>query len=217
MADPPDGTSIRAGTPGVTARQDRRHPGRAATALVACAWVAVLGGGLVIAASTIAAPPRMYAPHDAPARPLAVVLGAPPGPMLDARLDAACALVQLNKTARLLVTGLPLEIPVMVERARRCLPAEAVLVDPAAPRTLENLRRARDHFGASSVLIVTQEFHMPRALYLARALGLDAAGVLAQGPAAGPLLRLRERVAHIRAHIDVALLDSPGRDGRDSP
>ena len=56
-----------------------------------------------------------------------------------------------------------------------------VFMDHAGFSTYESLYRARDVFQAKRVLIVTQEYHLYRALYIARALGLDAWGVSAEG------------------------------------
>ena len=59
------------------------------------------------------------------------------------------------------------------------VPSEAVFMDHAGFSTYESLYRARDIFQVKTVLIVTQEYHLYRALYVARALGLDAYGVAA--------------------------------------
>ena len=148
-----------------------------------------------------------FAPAEAPARDVAIVLGAKPGPLLAQRMDAACALVAHEKVVRLVLTGLAEEMPYMRERARACgLADDAVLVDDGATRTLENLRRARDLFGVRHALVVTQRFHMARALYLADALDIDAVGVLAEGAPRSLAGRLRERAARLKAVVDVALL-----------
>ena len=55
----------------------------------------------------------------------------------------------------------------------------AVFLDHEGYSTYESLLRARDVFGATRVLIVTQEYHLYRAVYIARSLGLDAYGVAA--------------------------------------
>jgi SanA protein len=149
---------------------------------------------------------RVFSVDDAPARETAIVLGAKPGPLLSQRMDAACLLVEKRKVMRLVLSGLPEEMPVMRERARACLDDAAILVDDGATRTLENLRRARDRFGVRELLVVTQEFHLPRALYLADALGLDALGVRALGAPRSLAGRWRERLARMRAVVDVRML-----------
>lgn len=178
---------------------------------------ALLAGGVLLAGTlalaTIAsgdvlvADARIYTVEDAPPHETAIVLSCAPGPLLAKRMDAACALVTRGAARRLLLSGMPYEMPYMRERARACLPDAAILVDDGAKRTLENLRRARDRFGVERALLVTQRFHVGRALYLADALGLEATGVLARGDPRDLRGRLRERLARLRARIDVALLE----------
>lgn len=150
---------------------------------------------------------RVFTVEDAPPHDVALVLSCAPGPLLAQRMDAACALVARGAAKKLVLSGMPFEMPYMRARARACLGDENIVIDDGASRTLENLRRARALFGIESALIVTQRFHMSRALYLADAIGLRAVGVLATGDPRGLKGRLRERVARIRARIDVALLD----------
>ena len=56
-------------------------------------------------------------------------------------------------------------------------PAEDVFMDHAGFSTYDSLIRARDVFGAKRIVIVTQEYHLYRALWLADALGIEAVGV----------------------------------------
>ena len=57
------------------------------------------------------------------------------------------------------------------------IPSEDIFMDHAGFETYDSLYRARDIFGAKKVIIVTQEYHLYRALYIADKLGLDARGV----------------------------------------
>ena len=57
--------------------------------------------------------------------------------------------------------------------------SSAVFMDHAGFSTYESLYRAKEIFGAKRILIVTQEYHMYRALYIANELGLEAYGVSA--------------------------------------
>ncbi len=59
------------------------------------------------------------------------------------------------------------------------VPEEALICDFAGFSTYESIYRARDIFSAKKIIIVTQEYHLYRALYIADALGVDAAGVRA--------------------------------------
>jgi len=59
------------------------------------------------------------------------------------------------------------------------VPSEDVFMDHAGFNTYESLYRAKEVFGASKVVIVTQEYHLYRALYIVNALGIEAYGVAA--------------------------------------
>ncbi|MBQ3000500.1 MAG: YdcF family protein [Oscillospiraceae bacterium] len=59
------------------------------------------------------------------------------------------------------------------------VPSEDVFMDHAGFSTYESMYRAQDIFCAEKILIVSQEYHLHRAIYLARALGLEAYGVAA--------------------------------------
>ncbi len=58
------------------------------------------------------------------------------------------------------------------------IPSDDVFMDHAGFSTYETMYRARDVFEAKRVLVVTQKFHMARALYIANSLGLEADGVM---------------------------------------
>lgn len=60
------------------------------------------------------------------------------------------------------------------------VPAEDIFEDHAGFSTYESMYRAKEIFKAKKILIVTQEYHLYRAIYDARALGLDAYGVVAE-------------------------------------
>lgn len=57
------------------------------------------------------------------------------------------------------------------------IPSEDIFMDHAGFETYDSLYRARDIFGAKKVIIVTQEYHLYRALYIADRLGMEACGV----------------------------------------
>lgn len=59
------------------------------------------------------------------------------------------------------------------------VPAEAIVTDPYGLSTYDSIARLADVFGAKRVLIVTQEYHLPRALYLSKRFGIEAFGVAA--------------------------------------
>ena len=126
----------------------------------------------------------------APAVEVALVLGAAPigpegGPnrYLVYRLDAAAALWKAGKVKILLVRGARVgesyDEPAAMQAGlvERGVPVEAILRDNEGFRTRASVLRARDHFHQSKLLIVSQRFHVGRALYIAHQAGLEAWGV----------------------------------------
>ena len=70
----------------------------------------------------------------------------------------------------------------MKEYALRAgIPGENIFMDHAGFSTYESMYRAHEIFEAKTVIMVTQQYHLPRAVYDARALGLDAYGVACDG------------------------------------
>lgn len=63
--------------------------------------------------------------------------------------------------------------------AQNEIPAEDIFIDHAGFNTYDSANRARQVFQAESLIVATQEFHLPRALYLARRAGIEAHGVRA--------------------------------------
>lgn len=112
-----------------------------------------------------------------------VYAGGVPSPMLQDRLSEAISLYKAGVSDRLLMSGDHGEVyydEVNVMKAfalDRGLPSEHVFMDHAGFSTYESLYRARDVFAVRRLVIVTQEYHLYRALYIARALGLEAVGV----------------------------------------
>lgn len=78
--------------------------------------------------------------------------------------------------------------------------AEAtILKDPLGLSTYESLWRAKNVYGMEKVLIVTQSFHLDRALYLADRLGLECVGVECDITMALPMNHIREFAARVKA------------------
>lgn len=119
----------------------------------------------------------------------AIVLGALVQPdgrmsgMLQDRVDRALQLWRAGKVDRILVSGDHLrwgyDEPTTMRLAlqRGGVPARAIFTDHAGVDTRATMVRAREVFAVDSAIVVTQGFHMGRALYLARAAGVDAQGV----------------------------------------
>ena len=78
---------------------------------------------------------------------------------------------------------------------------DTIFLDHAGFNTYESMYRAKEVFGAERILIVTQEYHLSRAIYIARALGLDAQGVASDPRVYGTKVydTVREFLARIKA------------------
>ena len=109
--------------------------------------------------------------------------GGVPSHMLADRLDEAVSLYELGASGKLLMSGDHGrddydEVNVMKDYAVDAgVPSEDVFMDHAGFSTYESLYRARDVFKAERIIIVTQRYHIYRALYVAEKLGLEAYGV----------------------------------------
>ena len=130
---------------------------------------------------------------QAPAVETALVLGtAPIGPeggpnrYFVYRLDTAAGLWKAGKARVLLVsgnkTGESYDEPAAMRAGLidRGVPAEAIVIDNEGHRTRASVLRARDVYGQSRILIVSQRFHVGRALYIAHRAGIEAWGVEAR-------------------------------------
>lgn len=142
-----------------------------------------------------------------------LVLGAAPigpegGPnrYLEYRLDAAALLWRAGKVGLVLLSGAPGEPEAM--RAGllvRGVPETVLRLDDGGLRTRDSLRRARTVFGQQRLIVVSQRFHLARALFLARADGLDAWGLEARDVdrAYSIFTELRRYPSALRAYWDV--------------
>ena len=104
--------------------------------------------------------------------------------MLRDRMDAGIALYRAGTVKTLLLSGDDSgewgEVTAMKAYAlQNGIPEEAVLTDGEGYSTYESVCRAADVFGIEKLVLVTQEYHLHRALYIANDLGLDAVGVSA--------------------------------------
>ena len=106
-----------------------------------------------------------------------------PSDMLHDRLRRGVELYQAGAAPKLLMSGDHGrenydEVATMKQFAIDAdIPSEDVFMDHAGFSTYESMYRAIDIFQAEKIIIVTQEYHLYRAVYIAQALGLDAYGV----------------------------------------
>jgi vancomycin permeability regulator SanA len=157
------------------------------------AAVGTLVGCLVTAASVLwvrsGADGHIFAEQAVPAAPVALVLGTQvdpggsPSPFLAARLEIARRLFVSGKVRVLLVSGDHMNWAYDEPDAMRSwlidhgVPDQKIVLDYAGFDTYDSCSRAVRIFGVRRAIVVTQTYHLPRAVMLCRRLGLDADGV----------------------------------------
>lgn len=142
---------------------------------------------------------------------------AKPSPMLEDRLLQGIALYQEGASDRLLMSGDHGrkeydEVNVMKGFAmERNVDSKHIFMDHAGFNTYDSLYRAKEIFQAKKIIIVTQKYHMYRALYIAEKLGLDAYGVPSNPrDYAGQKARdIREKIARTKDFLNVVVKPEP--------
>ena len=147
-----------------------------------------------------------------PAAGVALVLGtAPIGPeggpnrYFVYRLDAAVALWKAGKVKYFIVSGSGGEPEAMrTGLVERGVPEHVIYRDPQGYRTWDSVLRARDVFGQKRLIIVSQRFHLDRALFIARREGIDAVGLAARDVDMpySIFTELRRYPSALRAYLD---------------
>ncbi|WP_245623331.1 SanA/YdcF family protein [Spirillospora albida] len=172
--------------------------------------------------------PHRFSVQNVPETPVALVLGAGiwgqnPSRLLARRLDLAAELYRTGKVKVVLVSGdnrfddydEPTVMRAYLER--KGVPERKVVRDFAGLDTWDSCARAKRIFGVTRLTVVTQAFHLPRAVALCRGAGIQAWGVgddSMGGNLTGPTVNgyLREPLAMLKAtgnlvfHPDPALL-----------
>ncbi|NUU22746.1 MAG: DUF218 domain-containing protein [Streptomycetaceae bacterium] len=184
-------------------------------------WVYAVGNG------------RIRTVSDVPATPVALVLGAgiwgdQPSRLLARRLDVAIELFRAGKVKVLLVSGdngtADYNEPDVMRRylVERGVPEKQVVPDYAGFSTWDSCVRAKRIFGVDKAIVVSQQFHLRRALALCDAAGLDAYGVgddSMHGELVGPTLfgGAREIVAAYKALGEAVVKPEPAALGPREP
>ncbi len=199
--------------------------------VAALAGVAVVGAGaLILVGANLwivwqGGRHSVSAVEAAPKAQVAIVLGArvwspgAPSPMLEDRLKTGIELYKSGRVHKLLLSGdhgqkTYDEVNTMREYVlARGVPSQDVFMDHAGFSTYDSMYRARDVFQVRDALVVTQGFHLARAVYTARALGLDATGVPADLRTYTNETRfaLRDWVARVKALLQLHVLHSGPR------
>jgi vancomycin permeability regulator SanA len=157
------------------------------------AWAVLFSLVLVLAAPVAVLvaeqPHRFRIGEDIPAAPVALVLGAGiqpdgiPSTFLSQRLAVAAQLYHDGTVRALVMSGDNSrknydEVSVMADRTVALgVPREAIVTDHAGFDTYSSCYRARSVWGVTRAIVVTQPFHLARAVAVCRALGVEAVGV----------------------------------------
>jgi SanA protein len=163
---------------------------------------------------------RIFMPGNAPVKPTAIVFGAGlrrdgyPTSVLADRVTTAAFLYHEGKVDQILmsgsVQGTQYNEPLAMQSLALDLgvPIEDILLDTDGSRSLDTCQRAYQIFGVEHALLVSQRFHLPRALALCDAIGLSAEGVVSdlQPYRASFFWELREIPATLRALWDTLII-----------
>lgn len=182
-------------------------------------------------AAVLAGQKGVFAVESCPQAETAIILGArvyPNGtlsPVLADRVTTGIELYRQGKVKKLLLTGdhgqtTYDEVNHMRQFAmERGVPEKDIFMDHAGFSTYDSMYRARDIFVVSKAIIVTQEFHLPRALYIARTLGIEAFGVKADKRqyVGENYLQFREILARTKASAQIMLGMKPKYLGPEIP
>ncbi|MFN8443388.1 MAG: ElyC/SanA/YdcF family protein [Caldilineaceae bacterium] len=163
--------------------------------------------------------PAIYSASNVRTERVAIVFGARVynngrlSGMLRDRVDMAVELYKAGKVNKLLVSGdnqfIDYDEPsaMMNYAIAQGVPASDIQPDFGGRRTYDTCYRAKSIFQVDSAILVTQQFHLPRALFLCEQLGIDAVGVAADkriyDPRSIAFSETRELPATLAALIDV--------------
>jgi SanA protein len=131
------------------------------------------------------------------------------------RIDAAAALYHAGKVRKIIVSGdngsenYNETEAMRRELVKRGVPEAAIVNDHAGFRTLDSVVRSKSVFDQDEIIIVSQRFHVQRALFIADTKGIKATGYAAADPPPGmPYYKVmvREWFARVKAVLDCYLL-----------
>ena len=191
----------------------------------------ILAGGLTLLGlllprliTSLYALNKVHLPEDAPPKRVAIIFGAGlrrdgrPTAVLRDRVETGVQLYFDGKVKKLLMSGDNQVVEYNEPESMRQyaislgIPEHDIVLDYAGRRTYDTCYRAKSIFGLESALLVTQKFHLPRALFLCNVLGIEAQGVEANNinysRRSLTFWNIREQFATFTAFMDV-YIDKP--------
>jgi SanA protein len=157
---------------------------------------------------------------DVPKAEAALILGAGVlrsgnlSSVLKDRVDEALDLYEAEKVEKIIASGNRSadynEVdPIVTYLINHSVPESDILIDYAGFDTYSSIYRARHVFGMSSITIVSQSFHLPRAIFIARNLNLTANGISADRGHYKLTNYFREMFADVKAVVNLLLHRRP--------
>ena len=147
---------------------------------------------------------------DMPNSNVALVLGAAAYPnglsdVLQDRVDSAIELYTAKKVTKIIMTGAPNEVDGMTKYAiSKGIKTDDIIKDPKGLNTFSSIENAKD---MTKMIIVTQNFHLPRAIFIAKHFGIDAIGFSADKHTYTKIFdfKKRELLATSKAILDILM------------
>lgn len=174
----------------------------------------VMVGWVINAYVVVKAKSSIYGPDGAIPQVEAVVV---PGasvyrsgklsPVLRQRMETALLFLAKRPGTRLVLSGFSIEggyneVKAMAEYARkRGIPSENILVDEKGRNTYVTLLNLRRKWAPRRILVVSQAYHLPRALYIANRLGMEASGLAVAESVPDQRFHLREYAGRVKDFI----------------
>jgi len=159
-----------------------------------CIWVlilAILVFGVPRLITAVTSRGKVFQPTEVPQSRAAVVFGAgllhdgTPSPVLKDRVATAVGLYQAGKVEKILMSGdnrfVDYNEPAAMKEYAMSMgvPEDAIVLDYAGRRTYDTCYRAKEIFGLQQAILVTQRYHLPRALFTCQGMGISVNGVAA--------------------------------------
>ncbi len=144
-------------------------------------------------------------------------------PIFKDRVDTAVAVYVVGKVGKILVSGDNSSlaynevVPVQEYLVQLGIPSEDIFLDYAGFDTYDTMYRARAVFAVDSAIVVTQAFHLPRAVFLADVLGIEVEGIPASNDRTSTRNFWREAAARVKAILDIMIKSTPTYLGEPIP
>ena len=143
--------------------------------------------------------------------------GGAPNLYFDNRIQTAVALFKAKKIKYIIVSGDNSKIsynePIMMKKAlvKLGVPDSCIFLDYAGFRTFDSVIRCREIFGQNSYTIISQRFHLERAIYISHKFGIGAIGFEAKdvGWSQGFKTKIREYLARVKVFWDIHTGEKP--------